>query len=99
VAFHDDQVKYELRIVKRRGALKETKKPQKKLLFGVETDSIDIGLKACCHCGVSKIARDFDALLQDLDRSRYVALAEKGSRFAKDAGVAFAFFRCSHEDY
>ena len=74
-------------------------KPRKKLLFGVEIDSIDIGLKARCHRGVAETARRFDSLLQDLDRARYVALAEKGSRFTKDAGVAFAFFGGSHEDY
>ena len=51
------------------------------------------------HPRVAQRAGQFHALLKHFDRTRYVALAEKGPGFAEDASVALAFFGGFHEDY
>ena len=61
--------------------------------------AIDLGLEALCHSHVALRGGQFHALLKHFDRARYVALAEKGPGFAKDAGIALAFFGSIHEDY
>ena len=67
--------------------------------FGVGLRAIDLGLKALSHPRVAQRAGQFHALLKHFDRTRYVALAEKGPGFAEDASVALAFFGGFHEDY
>jgi hypothetical protein len=61
--------------------------------------ALEFLLKALGHARISLCASEFDALLKCFDRARYVALAEKGSSFAKDARVALAFFGRIHDDY
>jgi hypothetical protein len=72
------------------------------LLFAVfETRSraVDLGLEALGHARVALGGREVDTLLKRFDRARYVALAEKGPGFAKDASIALAFCGGIHEDY
>ncbi len=47
--------------------------------------------EAARHRGIALSPGQFHALLQYLDCTRYVALADEGSGFAKEAGVAFSF--------
>ena len=61
--------------------------------------TLDFILKALGHVRIALCASEFDPLLKCFDRARYVALAEEGSGFAKDARVALAFFGRIHEDY
>jgi len=47
--------------------------------------------KAALHCGIAQALGQIPTLLQHLDCARYVALADKGSDFTEQAGVAFSF--------
>ena len=60
---------------------------------------VDLGLEALGHACVALGGREVDTLLKRFDRARYVALAEKGPGFAKDASIALAFCGGIHEDY
>ena len=58
----------------------------------------DFGLETPGHPRVGEAVGELHALLKHFDRARYLALAEKGSGFAKDPRVRFAFFGRIHED-
>jgi hypothetical protein len=61
--------------------------------------ALDFALETRGHPLISLRASKFDALLKHFDRTRYVALAEKGPGLAEDARVALAFSGGIHGDY
>jgi|BogFormECP04_OM1_1039644.scaffolds.fasta_scaffold53912_2 hypothetical protein len=68
-------------------------------VFETRLRAVDLGLEALGHACVALGGREVDTLLKRFDRARYVALAEKGPGFAKDASIALAFCGGIHEDY
>jgi len=59
-------------------------------------DGFDFGGEPARHRMVAQLFGQRAAFLQCRDGARYVALAEKGSRLAKRAGVALPLFGCIH---
>jgi len=83
------QVKHDTEVVKLKGG--------RKPIHGLFRRRIGRGkplnfiAEAARHRGIALSPGQFHPLLQYLDCTRYVALADKGSGLAKDAGVAFSF--------
>jgi len=65
-------------------------------IFGRLLHASNFVLKTAHHFLVAVSFGDVNALLKNLDGARYVALAEKGSRLAENARVAFALFGRIH---
>jgi hypothetical protein len=64
-------------------------------------DTPDLLLEAPRHPAVAQRAGKFGPLLKNLDRTRYVSLAEKNAGLAKDPGIApplLGLIRGSHHN-
>jgi hypothetical protein len=65
--------------------------------LAVLISAFDLGGELARHTEIAHLLRQHLALLQDVDRARYVALGKKVAGLAKDLGIAMTFLGGSHE--